>query len=165
MQNVVIRRARPDESDSVAELFRRSRETALPYLPDLHTAGEDRTFFRERVFTTCDVYVAEHGAALVGFCAFRDGWVDHLYVDPSRLGEGIGTALLREAMDRNDRLQLWTFQRNARARRFYEARGFTCERMTDGRDNEEREPDVLYRWRRRSDGRQGVGAPAGDKST
>jgi hypothetical protein len=45
-------------------------------------------------------------------------------------------------------LQLWTFQRNEQTRRFYEARGFTLVRETDGSTNEEKEPDALYRWLR-----------------
>jgi hypothetical protein len=43
---------------------------------------------------------------------------------------------------------LWTFQRNAPARRFYEKEGFVAVRETDGSGNEEREPDVLYLWKR-----------------
>jgi len=35
---------------------------------------------------------------------------------------------------------------NARARRFYEARDFHAIRFTDGADNEERMPDIRYRW-------------------
>ena len=45
-----------------------------------------------------------------------------------------------------DALELWCFQANERARRFYEARGFRPIRFTDGADNEERMPDVRYRW-------------------
>jgi putative acetyltransferase len=149
----VLRRARPDESDAIAVLFRLSRETALPYLPDLHTPGDDRTFFRDRVFATCAVWVAEDAGVLAGFCAFRDGWIDHLYVHPAHHRRGIGSALLRKAMEENERLQLWTFQRNAGARAFYEAHGFSCVRTTDGEDNEEREPDVLYAYSRSSNSR------------
>jgi putative acetyltransferase len=43
-------------------------------------------------------------------------------------------------------LHLWTFQRNDRARRFYEGRGFVLVRQTDGSGNEEKEPDALYVW-------------------
>jgi hypothetical protein len=38
------------------------------------------------------------------------------------------------------------FQRNIRARRFYESRGFHLVEETDGAANEEREPDARYRW-------------------
>jgi hypothetical protein len=51
-------------------------------------------------------------------------------------------------METQSRLELWTFQRNANARRFYETHGFRCARLTDGRDNEEHEPDALYEWTR-----------------
>ena len=42
--------------------------------------------------------------------------------------------------------QLWVFQQNANARRFYERRGFVLVRETDGSGNEERTPDALYAW-------------------
>ena len=148
MHDVVVRRARDDESDAVAALFRLSKETAMPYLPDLHTAEEDRAFVRDRVFTTCEVWVAERDGELAGMCAFREGWVDHLYVHPGCLRTGAGAALLLKAKHANDRLQLWAFQRNENALRFYEAQGFRLLRTTDGRDNEEGEPDALYAWER-----------------
>ena len=44
-------------------------------------------------------------------------------------------------------LELWTFQVNARARRFYERNDFVEAELTDGSGNEEREPDVRYVWR------------------
>ena len=146
MEEITIRRARAEESDALATLFRRSRTTALPFLPDLHTPEEDRTFFRERVFVACEVWVADVNGTPAGFCAVRAGWVDHLYVDPAQQRRGVGAALLRTAMEANDRLLLWTFQCNTNARRFYEAHGFRCIRLTDGADNEEREPDALYEW-------------------
>jgi len=47
-----------------------------------------------------------------------------------------------------DAAALIQFQRNARARRFYEARGFRLIEETDGARNEEREPDARYLWAR-----------------
>ena len=43
-------------------------------------------------------------------------------------------------------LQLWTFQVNEAARRFYERQGFVAAESTDGSGNEERSPDVRYTW-------------------
>jgi len=86
--------------------------------------------------------------AMTGFIAFREGWIDQLYVLPGAQGRGIGTSLLEIAQHAFDHLQLWTFQRNANARRFYQARGFALLRETDGSGNEEKEPDALYRWTR-----------------
>ncbi len=148
MRGFILRLARADESDAVAALFRFSLRTGLPFLAERHTADDDRAFFRERVFATCDVWVAERDGELVGMCAFREGWVDHLYVHPARYRTGIGKALLCKAKDAHQRLQLWAFQRNENALRFYESQGFRLVRTTDGADNEEREPDALYAWER-----------------
>ena len=88
-----------------------------------------------------------------GRCAGRNHrlpkrWIDQLYVLPEVQGRGVGSELLQVAMCAFDRLQLWTFQRNIAARRFYEARGFVLVRETDGSGNEEKEPDALYIWTR-----------------
>jgi GNAT superfamily N-acetyltransferase len=83
-----------------------------------------------------------------GMLAFREDGIDQLYLLPTAQRRGIGTALLQVAQNASDRLQLWTFQRNVQARRFYEARGFALIQQTDGARNEEKEPDALYLWKR-----------------
>ena len=148
MSDFILRRADVSESDAVAALQRLSREVAMPFMRGLHTVEEDRTFFREQVFPICDIWVAERAAELTGMCAFRPGWLDHLYVAPGHQRGGIGTALLSKALETNDELYLWVFQGNAAAIRFYEQRGFMLVRRTDGRNNEERQPDALYQFNR-----------------
>ena len=149
---VKFRQATAGDSGAVARLHRATVRASLPFLPDLHTAEEDGAYFRDRLFRDCTVWVAEiqegRAATIVGYCAFRPDWVDHLFVDPAHHGEGIGSALLERAMAENDRLLLWVFQRNAPAIRFYLSHGFRLVRTTDGSDNEESEPDALYAWSR-----------------
>ena len=145
--SVLVRRARPDESDAIALLFRRTAEREWSFLYP-HTPQEDRAFFRA-AFDRGPLWVADDGAGLVGFCAARRGWIDHLYVVHERHGEGIGRALLERALQGCVHVRLWTFQRNARSRAFYRRQGFAEVKLTDGRDNEEKEPDVLLEWRRR----------------
>ena len=141
----MIRRATLADVEAVARLHREVRLACLPYLPDLHTPAEILGYFRGRVFPTSEVWVAA-GETLDGFCAFRPGWVDHLYIRPECHRQGLGTALLDRAIAANTHLQLWTFQRNINAISFYRARGFRLVRATDGSRNEEREPDVLLEW-------------------
>ena len=93
---------------------------------------------------------AFEGGALTGIIAFRNDWIDQLYVLPEVQGCGVGSELLQVAKRACDCLQLWTFQRNLRARRFYEARGFALVEETDGARNEEKEPDARYLWTRAS---------------
>lgn len=134
--------------DAVAAVHRASFDERMPWLAGLHTPEEDRAYFGSVVFGECEVWGAVDNATLTGFIAFRDGWIDQLYVLPAYQGQGVGSALLDVAQGRCSELNLWTFQRNLIARRFYERRGFVEAELTDGSRNEEREPDIRYIWRR-----------------
>lgn len=133
---------------AAAQVHRTAFDQAMPRLVGLHTPDEDRWFYRERVFPTCRVWGRFDDDVLSGIIAFRDGWVEQLYVLPAAQGRGVGTELLDVAKGACDRLELWTFQGNAQARRFYEASGFTLIEQTDGARNEEKEPDARYLWMR-----------------
>ncbi len=143
----VLRKLSRDDMDQAAIVHRAAFDERLPWLSGRHTPDEDRAFFRERVFAECQVW-GRIDDGLIGFIAFRTGWIDQLYVLPRQQGQGVGRALLDVAKEASPDLMLWTFQRNAPARSFYEKHGFVAVEETDGRGNEEREPDVLYRWRR-----------------
>lgn len=145
MNGLLYRAATPEDAQAIAVLFRHTRQTCLPYLPVLYSANDDVEFFSSHVLPEDAVWVAERAARIVGFCAFGNGWLNHLYVHPSYQGLGIGGALLRIAMQSNAALTLWVFQQNAQAIRFYESHGFRLVEKTDGSKNEERVPDALYR--------------------
>jgi GNAT superfamily N-acetyltransferase len=135
---------------AAAQVHRIALEYAMPSLIGFHTPGAYGWFYRERVFPTCRVWGRFDGDELSGIIALSDGCIEQLYVLPSAHGRGIGTELLDVAKGAYERLELWTFQRNAPARRFYEARGFTLAEETNGTRNEEREPDARYVWTRTS---------------
>jgi putative acetyltransferase len=146
-----LRRAAPSDMDAVARLHRHVRKTCLPYLPNLHSPEEDLAFFSQKVFPRSTIWLGETELGetedeLAGFAAVRDDWLDHLYVAPPWHGLGLGSTLLDTAKNGRSRLDLWVFQRNEPARRFYERRGFRFVELTDGSGNEERMPDVRYRW-------------------
>jgi GNAT superfamily N-acetyltransferase len=136
------------DMDTAARVHRAAFDHALPWLKGLHTPDEDRWFYRERVFTSCAVWGAFDADLLNGVIAFREDWIEQLYVLPEMQRHGVGSELLQVAQRAFDRLQLWTFQHNTPARRFYEARGFVLVEESDGARNEEKEPDVRYLWTR-----------------
>ena len=107
-----------------------------------------RRYVRDIFIGQTEAWVAVDDERIVGVMSLKPGWVEQLYIATDAQGQGIGRRLLDLAKERSDgELQLWTFQVNARARRFYERNGFTIAEMTDGSGNEEREPDVRYVWR------------------
>jgi ribosomal protein S18 acetylase RimI-like enzyme len=145
----VVRRARLDEGLSVAELWLRSRKASIPSNPPtIHDDDDVRDHFLTEVLANQEVWVVDReGSGIVALLVLHKGWVMDLHVDPELTGRGLGSRLIDLAKERQpDVLDLWTFQSNAGARRFYERHGFVVVAMTDG-DNEEHEPDVHYRWR------------------
>jgi GNAT superfamily N-acetyltransferase len=146
---LTIRLATTGDASAVAALLLRARTAAVPAIPPLvHDDDDVRRWVREHLLPTCEVWLAVDDEAIVGVVALDGGWVDQLYLEPTRTGQGLGAALLDHAKARRpEGLDLWTFASNDGARRFYERHGFAAVAATDG-DNEEGEPDVHYRWPR-----------------
>lgn len=143
---ISYRQAVEEDAAGIARLFRSTRIACMPYLPVLHTAEEDLAFFRSQVLRKDEVWIAECERQIAGFCAFGNGWLNHLYVERAFHRRGIGSALLRIAERSNKTLDLWVFQQNVSATKFYEAHGFRLVEKTDGSENEERTPDAHYRY-------------------
>lgn len=142
-----LRRATPEDATVIAAIHLAARRAAMPYLPHVHTDAETRMWVAQVMLPQQEVWVAVVQGEVAGFAALYDGWLEHLYVHPAHQSAGLGSALLDVARQRfPDGLRLYAFQRNERARRFYEQRGFVAEAFSDGADNEEGEPDVRYRW-------------------
>jgi putative acetyltransferase len=148
MSHITIRPLGLADIDAAAAIFRRAMLTVPCFDEALHSAEEDRWHWREQLFPNCDIIGAFRDQLLVGQLALSPGWINQLHVDPDWHGQGIGTALLDAAKARFSDLQLWTFQANAGARRFYERHGFIAVEYTDGAGNEEKLPDMRYRWLR-----------------
>jgi ribosomal protein S18 acetylase RimI-like enzyme len=142
-----IRTAEAADADAVADLFLAARRE-MTYLREVHTEAETRDWVATTLIARREVWVAAEGGRTFAFAALDEASLEHLYVEPAAQGRGVGTRLLERAKERRpEGLELWVFQRNGRARRFYERRGFEVVRETDGAGNEEREPDALYAWR------------------
>lgn len=144
---VRVRQADPDESDEVATVWLRARAASVPSIPPpVHGEEEVRAWFREVVFPDSGVFVAEFAERVVGLLVLGEGSVDQLYVEPTSTNWRIGTLLVGVAKARwPGGLELWTFEANTGARRFYERHGFRpVEWASD--HSEENAPDVRYRW-------------------
>jgi GNAT superfamily N-acetyltransferase len=143
-QSASIRQASPDDAGVIGGIFVRARD-AMPYLPRIPDA--DRPKLGGWITARHEVWVIQDGGRIVGFAGLSKGWLDHLYMDPDSHGAGFGSMLLEHAKSlQPEGLQLWVFQKNVGARRFYERHGFRLEKVTDGAGNVEREPDALYLW-------------------
>jgi putative acetyltransferase len=143
-----LRAATPGDAALLARIHIRARAAAMPWLPVLHTRQETESWVGNVVLPGQDVWIAARDDIAVGFVALTPAWVEQLYVEPEAWRSGVGSLLLEHAKQHQPNgFRLWTFQRNATARSFYRKHGLTEIRMSDGYDNEEKEPDVLLGWK------------------
>jgi ribosomal protein S18 acetylase RimI-like enzyme len=114
---------------------------------DPHPIEGQRQFFVEQVLPKQEIDVAMRGGEIVGFMASTRESIGQLYVRVGCHRQGIGTLLLELAKSRAaGSLWLYTFARNAVARRFYERHGFVD--AGHGFENMWNLEDIRYEWRR-----------------
>lgn len=143
---ITIRRAVPADSPAIADVYLAAFRSAYDF-PLAHSDDEVRGWLAEEVVPRLETWVAENRGRVVAMMVLDEGWIGHLYVDPPWHRRGVGSRLMALAKQRRPGgLELYTFQVNDRARRFYVRHGFTVARLGDGSGNEEGQPDVLYRW-------------------
>ena len=151
MTKMFLRKATQADAEEIATVYLISRKK-LPYAPLVHSDVEILHWIKETLIPTNQVTVVEKNGMIIGMIALSKiqeiGWIDQLYLLPKSTGLGIGTMLLNLAKDTlGSPLRLHTFQENIQARRFYERHGFCIIALSDGSNNEERCPDILYEWR------------------
>lgn len=146
---LVIRRATADDASGIGDVWLASWRATFDFPPG-HPDDDVRRWLAGELVPNSETWVAVDGSAagrVVALMALSDDKVEQLYVAPDWIGHGIGRRLIDLAKTRRPAgLDLYCFQVNAFARRFYERHGFVAVAFGDGSGNEERQPDVLYRW-------------------
>jgi len=148
----VVRPARAEDAGQIALVHVRSWQGAYRGLiPQAYLEGLDvaqRTQMWERTLAETEdpnagVLVADEGGSVVGFVGYfpsRDpdadpglvGEIGAIYLLPGAWGGGIGRRLMDAAIDRLAgagfaQATLWVLDSNVRARRFYEAGGWSAD--------------------------------------
>jgi putative acetyltransferase len=142
-----LRDAAPSDADRLTALYLRSRTVGMPWLISPHDDAETRLWVERVLLVEHRVRLVHEGNRVLGFAAVDGSWLEQLFVDPDHQGRGVGRALLDDAKRASPGgLSLHVFTRNGRARRFYTAAGFVLSAQSDGKRNEEREPDCTYVW-------------------
>jgi ribosomal protein S18 acetylase RimI-like enzyme len=164
-----IREAEPRDARAIAEIHVRAwRDAYRGQLSDAYLDGldvderlEQHRRSLEEPRSDWRSWVAEDGGRVVGFAVTgpsedadageRTGEVYAIYLEPDRVGTGLGRSLFEHALeDLRERgfaeATLWVLATNERARRFYEIAGW----KPDGAETSERvdcemRPTVRYR--------------------
>ena len=146
-----IRPATARDAPSIADVWLASWRATFDFEP-AHPDEDVHRWVREELLLEAENWVAVNpadGDRVIALLGLSDTMVEQLYVRPEWIGRGVGHELLELAKRRRpDGLELYCFAANDRARHFYERNGFMAVAFGDGSGNMERQPDVLYRWRR-----------------
>lgn len=142
-----IRRATSADGPSLGDIWLRAWRVTFVF-PPAHPDDDVRRWLAEEMLPSHETWVAEApDGRVVAFLALSASMIDQLYVDPDWIGRGLGTALIAVAKARRPTgLELWCFQANQRARRFYQGHGFRAIFFGGGASNEEHQPDIRYAW-------------------
>jgi GNAT superfamily N-acetyltransferase len=128
----VIRSGTPEDAEAVARVHVESWDAAYDLVGPTYEQ-------RVEMHRNYPPIVAEVDGSIVGFVGVgpsrdpdAEGELYTIYVHPSRWGSGVGRELLAAGEDRMLELGyryaiLWVLETNPRARRFYEATGWTLD--------------------------------------
>lgn len=143
---MIVRAARSTDAGAVGAILSEFIDTT-DWMPRIHTRAEDLSFAGMMIDRGW-VSVAEEAGAVVGFAACDGADLNALYVAQGVRGRSVGSALLEALKVEREMLELWTFQANTGAQRFYLRHGFEEVARTDGARNDEKLPDIRYVWKR-----------------
>ncbi len=131
----MIRRARPDESETLLRIQREAAVAAFAHIfpPDRYPFPDDGVradWEAAHADPEIEIYLAEVDEEPAGSVAVGYGFLRNLYVLPERQGTGLGSILHDHGLERlrelgYDEAKLWTLEGNHGARRFYERRGWS----------------------------------------
>ncbi len=132
---------------AAVRMWRLSKEKALGLKDALHSFDAHLNYVTQKLSHSDQIVFAleERENAVVGIIAFDSQWINQLYVDVHYQNSGIGSRLLRLALqEMSGPVQLYTFEINEKAQSFYEKHGFEVIAQGDC-DNEEKLPALLYK--------------------
>ena len=142
--NMIPRPARSTDAGTLGAMLSEV-VAANAWKPQLHSKAQDIAHMGELVdrgwVTVCEV-----DRDISGFLACDGAVVQSLYEQGSAQNAGIGAGLLSHAKATHQAIELWTFQANTGAQRFYVKHGFKEVERTDGAGNAEGLPDIRFVW-------------------
>ena len=144
---IECRTARLDDLDAIAQVWHESAARADGASPDVPPLGEFRRRIDVELAGAWTLIVALVESRIVGLLALKldEGVLDQLFVSPSAQSQGVGSRLLKQAMDAMPTgFMLRTASANIGARRFYERAGLTF--VSEGRHPWQGHPVCFYAW-------------------
>ena len=141
----MIRKLRKADINKVADIWLDTNIKAHYFIPAQYWK---RNFdLVKELLLQATVYVYEDKQEIQGFVGLSDEYIEGIFVSAEMQSQGIGKILLNYVKGKRNILLLNVYQKNARARSFYQREGF--EIQCNGIDEATGERDYAMSWQRK----------------
>ena len=138
----MIRKLQNVDINKVADIWLKTNLEAHDFIPGQYWTSNYEAV--KKMLPQAEVYVYEDNKIIQGFVGVRDEYIEGIFVSGKMQSHGIGKALLDYIKDKEARLQLNVYQKNVRARSFYQREGFTIQ--SEGLDEFTGEKEYVMEW-------------------
>ncbi|KRN98639.1 GNAT family N-acetyltransferase [Companilactobacillus kimchiensis] len=137
----MIRKMNLNELEKVGQIWLNGNLEAHDFI--------DRSYWKKHLtevkqqFLQAEIYVYVDNQ-IKGFTGLKDDYIAGIFVDKNFRNQGIGKQLLDYLKKSHNQLTLDVYEKNFRARKFYEDNGFNVSLMDVDLENNEKEYHLLW---------------------
>ncbi|WP_110690581.1 acetyltransferase [Salinicola endophyticus] len=124
MSTISLRSATVADYPRLIEVWEASVRTTHDFLAEQDLQALKPLIFNQYLDAVCLTLACSEQGDITGFSGVADDNIEMLFIAPDYRGQGIGTRLLRQAIDQQGATSVDVNEQNHAALSFYRARGF-----------------------------------------
>ena len=138
----MIRKMKDSELEKVSQIWLDSNLEAHNFI-DKNFWLDNYSMVKEQ-FKTAEIYV-DAESEIKGFVGLQDDYIAGIFVEKSHRNQGIGKKLINFLKKNHQELSLDVYDKNIRAKQFYEKNGFEVSTQSIERETDEKESRLVWK--------------------
>jgi ribosomal protein S18 acetylase RimI-like enzyme len=138
----MIRKMKDSELEKVSQIWLDSNLEAHNFI-DKNFWLDNYSMVKEQ-FKTAEIYV-DAESEVKGFVGLQDDYIAGIFVEKSYRNQGIGKKLINFLKKNHQELSLDVYDKNIRAKQFYEKNGFEVSTQSIERETDEKESRLVWK--------------------
>ena len=138
----MIRKMKDSELEKVSQIWLDSNLEAHDFI-DKNFWLDNYPMVKEQ-FKTAEIYV-DAESEIKGFVGLQDDYIAGIFVEKSYRNQGIGKKLINFLKKNHQELSLDVYDKNIRAKQFYEKNGFEVSTQSIERETGEKESRLVWK--------------------